>query len=82
MGLVKHDFTEHLVAFAAMQLARKTGDRYRDIDDSTRSHVLKSMERAAVASHYRELVSQVTNLETEDESLILGDSLPKGLRIL
>ncbi|MEI8017136.1 MAG: Hsp70 family protein [Schlesneria sp.] len=82
MGLVKHDFTEHLVAFAAMQLARKTGDRYRDIDESTRSHVLKSMERAAVASHYRELVAQVTNLETEDESLILGDSLPKGLRIL
>ena len=80
--LVKHDFTEHLVAFAAMQLARKTGDRYRDIDNSTKSQVLKSMERAAVASHYRELVSEVANLETEDESLILGDSLPKGLRIL
>ncbi len=82
MGLVKHDFTEHLVAFAAMQVARKTGDRYRDIDESTRNHVLKSMERAAVANHYRELVSKVTNLETDDESLILGDSLPKGLRIL
>ncbi len=82
MGLVKHDFTEHLVAFAAMQLARKTGDRYRDIDESTRGQVLKTMERAAVASHYRELVAQITNLETEDESLILGDSLPKGLRIL
>ena len=81
-GLVKHDFTEHLVAFAAMQLARKTGDRYRDIDESTRGQVLKTMERAAVPSHYRELVAQVTNLETEDESLILGDSLPKGLRIL
>jgi DNA-K related protein/Hsp70 protein len=80
--LVKHDFTEHLVVFAAMQLARKTGDRYRDIDESTRNQVLRSMERAAVASHYRELVSQVANLETEDESLILGDSLPKGLKIL
>ena len=65
-----------------MQVARKTGDRYRDIDESTRNHVLKSMERAAVANHYRELVSKVTNLETDDESLILGDSLPKGLRIL
>ena len=81
-GLAKHDLTEHLVAFAAMQLARKTGDRYRDIDEATRGQILKSMERAAVASHYRELVSQVTKLETEDESLILGDSLPKGLRIL
>ena len=78
--LLKLDLTDSLIAFAVMQLARKTGDRYRDIDEGTRQRVLKGLEHSA--SHYRDLVMHVTNLESEEQSLILGDSLPKGLRIL
>ena len=74
--------SESLATFAMMQLARKTGDRYRDVDEATRGNVLRAMDRASAASHYRELVAQVTNLESEDQSLIFGESLPKGLRIL
>ena len=80
--ILKRDLTDPLAAFAAMQLARKTGDRYRDLDDATRTRVVKAMEIASAASHYRDLVFNVTNLESEEQSLILGDSLPKGLRIL
>lgn len=79
MNLKKPD---SLATFAIMQLARRTGDRYRDVDEATRSNVLKALDRAAASSHYRELVAQVTNLESEDQALIFGESLPKGLRIL
>ena len=73
---------ESLATFAMMQLARRTGDRYRDIDEATRANVLRAMDRLSASSHYRQLVSEVTNLESEDQSLIFGESLPKGLRIL
>jgi hypothetical protein len=74
--------SESLTMFAIMQLARKTGDRYRDIDDETRERVVKVLERVPSAKHYRELIAEVQNLESEDQSLIFGESLPKGLRIL
>ena len=81
-NVIKRDLNDHLAAFAVMQFARKTGDRYRDIDETTRGQVLKGLERTAFASHYRELITNVTSLESDEQSLILGDSLPKGLRIL
>ncbi len=80
--LMKFDDTEPLAAFAVMQLARKTGDRYRDIDDSTRSSVLSWMDRVSFARRYRHLVSDVGRLDTEEQSMIFGEALPRGLRIL
>lgn len=82
VAVIEHDLTEHLAAFAVMQMSRKTGDRYRDLDESTRSKVIRAMQQAAVAKHYQDLVLEVTNLESDDQTMILGDSLPKGLRIL
>ena len=81
-SLLKRDVSDHLAAFAIMQLGRKTGDRYRDLDESLRERVLKGLERAGVAVHYRDLIANVIELESDDQSLVLGDSLPKGLRIL
>jgi molecular chaperone DnaK (HSP70) len=80
--LMKADGSESLASFAVMQLARKTGDRYRDIDETTRGSVLVWMDRVASPKHYRQLVREVGTLETEDQSLIFGEALPKGLRIL
>lgn len=80
--LINLDLSEHMAAFATMQLSRKTGDRYRDIDESVRSKVVIALQQAAVGRHYQDLVLTVTNLESDDQSTILGDSLPKGLRIM
>jgi hypothetical protein len=80
--LMNLKLTDNLAAFASMQLARRTGDRYRDLDDATRSNVLKFLERQSAPNHYRDLVGAVTSLDSEDQSLIFGESLPKGLRIL
>ncbi len=74
--------SDSLAAFALMQLARKTGDRYRDVDPTTRSNVVGLFERTKAPRHYRDLVLEIATLESEEESLIFGDSLPKGLRIL
>ncbi len=79
--LMKFDNSDPLVSFAVMQLARKTGDRYRDIDESTRHSVLSWMDRTQTAKRHRELVREVGTLETEDQSLLFGEALPKGLRI-
>ena len=79
--LMKFDNSDPLVAFAVMQLARKTGDRYRDIDETTRHTVLTWMNRISAPARHRELVREVGTLEAEDQSLLFGESLPKGLRI-
>ena len=79
--LMKFDNSEPLVAFAVMQLARKTGDRYRDVDEATRHTVLTWMNRIGAPQRQRELVREVGTLEAEDQSLLFGESLPKGLRI-
>ena len=79
--LMKFDNSDPLVSFAVMQLARKTGDRYRDIDETTRHSVLAWMDRTQTAKRHRELVREVGTLESEDQSLLFGEALPKGLRI-
>jgi hypothetical protein len=80
--LTKAGNDEALTSFAVMQLARKTGDRYRDIDDATRKNVEAWMDRASAPQRYRQLVREVGSLESEDQALIFGEALPKGLRIL
>ena len=79
--LSKRDLSEPMLTFAIMQLARKTGDRYRDVDEGTRKNVLVALEGKSVPQHFRDLVSEVTNLASEDQSLVFGEALPKGLRI-
>jgi molecular chaperone DnaK (HSP70) len=70
------------VAFPLAQLARRTGDRTREIDDALRAQVaayvktLPGGERAAV------LVEQVVALEAREERVALGDTLPAGLRLV
>ena len=69
-------------AFPLAQLARRTGDRTRDLDDASRARaaaVVRAMpggERAAV------LVEQVVDLEAREERVALGDTLPAGLKLV
>jgi hypothetical protein len=74
--------SDPMESFAVMQLARKTDDRYRDIDESTRGTILKWMDRIQSPKHFRRLVREVGTLEAEEQGLVFGESLPQGLRIL
>ena len=82
LRLMNVNQSESLTSFAVMQLSRKTGDRYRDIDESTRNSVEAWMDKSGSPRKYRQLVREVGSLDSDDETLIFGEALPKGLRIL
>ncbi len=67
--------------FAAVQLARKTGDRYRDLSEPTRAATLQWLAAHAAPPHYVELVRAGGNLAEEEQKAAFGEVLPKGLRI-
>lgn len=67
---------------AVMQMARRTGDRHRDLPEKLRSEVLAWLAREKAASHLADLVREVGELDREEQGKVFGESLPKGLRIL
>ena len=71
-------------SFCLSQLARRTGQRALDVDDSHRRSVLSAAPRGfrSVPDHWVRLVEEVSELEQEEQGQMLGDSLPIGLRLL
>jgi len=69
------------VQLALMQLSRRTGDRFRDIDSALRARVIDRLATAGAPPHFLHLISEGGTLEGEEASLILGESLPAGLRL-
>jgi hypothetical protein len=65
-----------------MQLARKTGDRFRDIDQQARARILQRLSTVNISSHYLQLISDGGTLQAEESNLIFGESLPAGLRLV
>jgi hypothetical protein len=74
-------FQDEAVAFAIVQLARRTNDRYRDIADTTRTNALNWLESRAAASHFVDLVRTGGSLREEEQKIAFGEALPRGLRI-
>ena len=68
-------------AYALAQLARKTGDRSRDIDDQLRSEIEERLSPYDWAKRLVKQVRDVVALEWSDERSIFGESLPAGLYI-
>ena len=71
---------------AVMQLARKTGDRYRDIGHPARALVLARLENHSPPSpkqrHLATLVREVAHLDAEEQVAVFGETLPLGLRLV
>jgi hypothetical protein len=68
--------------FAAVQMARLTGDRARDVDDATREQVLQRLAQARAPERWRQLVAEVVAMTADDLQRSVGDALPPGLRLL
>lgn len=66
----------HLVA---MQVARRTGDRHRDLVDSQRKGVVEWLESRGAAAHLIQLVKEGGALDIEERNQVFGESLPVGL---
>jgi hypothetical protein len=70
------------LAFPLAQLARRTGDRARDLDDEVRDRVLQALSGAKVPEEVLRSVREPVELGGGEEQRIFGESLPAGLRLI
>ncbi len=68
--------------FAAVQIARMTGDRTRDLPDPQRAEVLAKLQSAGAPERWIALVQSVQDMDADDRKRSFGDSLPPGLSLL
>ncbi|MGA7776142.1 MAG: Hsp70 family protein [Paraburkholderia sp.] len=69
-------------AFAAVQIARMTGDRSRDLPDEVRASVVKRLESAHAPASWITMVRETVELDEADEGRVFGESLPSGLKLI
>ncbi len=67
------------VAAALAQLARKTGDRTRDVAPAVQARVLAWMEPHAELSDQRRYLETVVPIAQQEGQALFGESLPVGL---
>jgi hypothetical protein len=67
--------------FAVVNLARRTHDRFRDIDEGLRQRVIDWLDECGAPEHARSLVRDGGQLDVEEQGRVFGESLPKGLRV-
>lgn len=68
--------------FAAVQLARRTGDRARDVSDSARAEVIKKLASIAARPAWIAMVSEIVAVDDAERSEAFGEALPPGLRLV
>ncbi|MHB1034217.1 MAG: Hsp70 family protein [Pirellulales bacterium] len=74
-------FEDSAAQLTVMQLARRTEDRYRDLPEKQRAAALAWLEKHGAPAHFQELVRNGGLLDSEEQGLVFGEALPKGLRI-
>ena len=68
--------------FAAAHIARKTGDRSRDIGEALRQLVLHKLAAAGAPASWAAMVREVVELDQASATRMFGDALPPGLKLL
>nr|WP_284506907.1 Hsp70 family protein [Caballeronia sp. GAFFF1] len=69
-------------AFAAVQIARMTGDRSRDVADDVRAAVIERLTTLGAAQSWIAMVSETVALDRADEGRVFGETLPAGLKLI
>jgi len=78
--LLKHDWKkDQFIAFAAVMMVRKCGDRQRDLDDSLTAQVIDKLNKAKAPASWIEMVREVKILNESETKRVYGDALPAGL---
>ncbi|MDV6250976.1 Hsp70 family protein [Vibrio sp. EA2] len=73
---------EPMIAFAAVMICRKTGDRLFDISDDYRKQVLNKLKQSKVPDSWVSLVEEVKELSESESKRVFGDALPSGLSLV
>jgi len=68
--------------FAATLIARMSGDRVRDIDESMRRQILEKLKSSKSPASWIDLVENVKELDEKEEKQIFGEALPPGLKLI
>lgn len=68
--------------FAAVQMARMTGDRARDLSDVQRAPVLARLQQQRAPANWQAMVASVVELDAVEQRRSFGESLPPGLVLL
>jgi molecular chaperone DnaK (HSP70) len=69
-------------AFAATLIARKSGDRARDIDEKLRIQIVDRLKQTRAPSSWIEIVETVKQLNKQEEKQVFGEDLPPGLKLI
>jgi hypothetical protein len=81
--VINADFREISgLATVAAQLARKTGDRARDVSERLRQATLVVLERHQAAPALLEMVREVVEASDAERREAFGEALPSGLRMV
>ncbi len=67
------------VGAALLSMARKTGDRARDVDESVTTRVVDWLSQNGVPEQQRRVLWEVTPLKCQEITAAFGDELPSGL---
>jgi hypothetical protein len=70
------------LAFPLAQLARRSGDRARDVGDDVRAAVLAALAEAGAPEEVVRAVREVVMPSEDEEQRVFGESLPPGLRLV
>ncbi|MFN5746421.1 MAG: molecular chaperone DnaK, partial [Methylococcaceae bacterium] len=80
---MQHDFRKQpQPAFAAALLARRSGDRARDIDSALRDALLEQLRAARSPESWQTMVTEFRPLSEADVKRIYGEALPPGLALI
>ncbi|MBN1852507.1 MAG: molecular chaperone DnaK, partial [Pirellulales bacterium] len=67
---------------AVMQMARRTDDRYRDLPEKQRATITAWLSNHNAPHHFIELVDRGGRLDSQEQNLVFGEALPRGLRAI
>ncbi|WP_437333042.1 Hsp70 family protein [Sorangium sp. So ce394] len=67
---------------AAVQLARRTGDRARDVSDRIRGEVERRLVKVGAPEAWVRAVREVVAVEEAERAAFFGEGLPVGLRLV
>jgi hypothetical protein len=72
---------DDLARFAVVHLARRTGDRFRDLSETVREKALAWLTAGGATPRDVLLVRDGGTLEPQEQDRLFGETLPKGLRL-
>jgi molecular chaperone DnaK (HSP70) len=70
------------LSFAATLMARMSGDRTRDIDETLRAKILDKLKLNKAPASWLAMVEQVKELDEKEEKQLFGEALPPGLKLI